>query len=214
MQRGRWAATIALAALMGCGPASVGGRVDGAPVGGARDAVWDEVEIDLGPLGEWSYTTVLVSDIPDSCTVLEELGEAFEFSCEERCEEYLEVVERYRLHKDSYYTLSLEIDTTDGFEGIFPHDDNVGEGEFKATFTRWDVAVLSDPEACEEACREGELFESDSELANSGELELGGIDRDELRGRFGLEFDGDDGLRGSFRAYSCDLTGSWDDWLF
>jgi hypothetical protein len=198
-----------LLVAVGCGPASLGGVVDGERVGGARDAVWDDVELDFGPFGEWSATTVLVTDIPNSCEVLDDMADAFEFDCEERCEEYLDVLERHNLGQDSYFALSIYADTSDGAEGSFGHDDEVGEGEFDASFVRWDVSVIADPAACEEACEEGELLESESEEVDGGELELAGFDGDILSGRFTVEFGGDEGVQGSFHAASCDLGDVW-----
>jgi hypothetical protein len=194
----------------GCGPASLGGLVDGERVGGARDAVWDEVEVDWGPFGEWSATTVLVTDIPNTCEVLDAMADAYEFDCEERCEEYLEVLETHHLGQERYFMLSIYADTSDGAEGSFSQDEEVGEGEFNASFASWDVSVIADPDACEEACEEGELLEDESEEdTDGGELELGGFDGDILSGRFIVEFEGDEGVEGSFHAESCDLGEVW-----
>lgn len=200
----------ALLFAMGCDRASIGGSIDGERVGGARDAIWDELTLDLGVLGEWTSTVVMVSDLPESCELLEAMDDAFAFGCEERCDEYLEVFDAFDLRADSYFILTLYANTSESIEGEFTFDDQPEEGEFNGSFATWDTTALRDPDLCEEACKEGELLEANTEVIEDGALDLSSLDKDdELRGRFELDFGGDDSLGGGFAARSCSLAEDW-----
>lgn len=203
-----WLRLALLCGAAACGPAGISGSIDGERISGARDAVWDDAELDLGPIGEWETTTVLVSNLPSLCEVLDELSDA-DGDCEERCDRYLEIADEFDLNLDRYYILSVYANTSEGDDGEFEHDGDLGEGEFDADFSIYDATYFQDLDACEEACKDNEIFDPDGEDADDGELDLGGVEDDFLRGQFDIEFGGGDRLQGSFRASQCDLN----DWL-
>jgi hypothetical protein len=201
-----------LVVLAACSPASVRGQVDGEGVGGARDAIWDELSIDLGPLGEYSVTAVILTDFPEACAVFEGFYEdAFQLSCDDVCDEYLELAQTYDLDREAYWSLSLSINTSDGFEGTFDFDRELGDDEFVADYSAWDATPLQDAGVCEDTCEDGDLLDPDTDEGEDGTLELEGIDdEDVLRGQFETSFGGEDGLQGSFRATRCDMS----EWFF
>ncbi len=199
---------LLVTSLAACGPASVGGSVDGERVGGARDAFYDTLRLDFGPFGELEYLVVMVTDFDEGCAVFEEFFDIVEFSCDDLCDEYVDVAEQYRLDARQW-SLALVVNTSDGIDGAFDLDDELGDGEFTASFTSWDTAPLRDPTTCEEACEDGELLDSDVDQGEGGTLELA-EDEDRIKGRFELELGGDDRLDGSFTATECDMA----DWLF
>lgn len=195
--------TLGWLLLPGCGPAAVGGTVDGEEVGGARDAIYDRIA--FGPL---EYTIVVVSDYRDSCEVTDAFLDAFAFDCEERCEEYVAIVDAYDLDHDSYWNLSFTLNTSDLQEGVFDHDEGLADEEFVASFVRWDATPMRDVAACEEACEEGELLVGDEELAEGGTVEIVDVDESSIEGTFEVALGGADGLEGRFLAEPCDLE-SW-----
>lgn len=192
-----------LCLVAACGPAHLGGTVDGEPVGGARDAFYDSLSVDLGPLS-YDAHVVVITNFADGCEVFEEFTETFEPNCEERCEAYLEIAETYHLRGESLWSATLYANTSDGVDAEFDLDPAVGDGEFSASFAIWDGEPLQDVDACEEACKDNELLESDVEDGEDGVLTL--EEGDELlRGRFEVDFGGDDAVSGSFAARPCDM---------
>ena len=198
-----------LLALAACGPASVSGSVDGERVGGARDAFYDELVIDLGPLGEFTFVAVFVSDIPDACQVFEEVFETIEPVCDDRCDEYIDIADTFGLGHDEYWALAMVFSADGSIDGEYDYDADLSEDEFTAAISRYDTSVLQDAGTCEDACEDGELLLPDDEDGNSGVAELE-RDGDELKGSFDIDLGGDDRLKGSFRATECDIT----DWFF
>lgn len=198
---------LVLLSLVGCGPASLHGTIDGERVGGARDAFYDTVGVDLGPLGEYELLVVMLTDFADGCEVIEAFAEANEPSCEERCEEILGISEDFRLGGDRFWGTTFSVNTSDGIDGRFEHDGDLGEGEFTSSFSLWDGEPLRDADACEDACEDGELLVADVENGEDGELELE-QDGDVIVGRFDVSYGGDEGMKGSFVAQPCDM-GEW-----
>jgi hypothetical protein len=199
---------LSLALLAGCSPVRVGGQIDGEGIGGARDAIWDTLSVELGPLS-YEVTTIVVTDFPDACATYRAFFEAArsEFGCEDVCEEYVGVAEERGLTRDAYWATLLVVNTSDGRSGTFDLDADLQQGEFEATFNGYDGAPLQEPAACEDTCEDGELLVPDTEAGEDGELELE-ADGDLLRGQFTLSFGGDDGLDGRFVAEPCDM-GEW-----
>ena len=196
---------------VGCGPVSIDGEVDGQSVGGARDAIWDEFEVDLGPLGSYQYTAVILTDVHDACEVTDAFAEALreESDCESLCEVYLDTVEQWELSTEGYWTLSLFANTSDDEAGEFAFDPLAEAGEFDATFSRIDSSDLVGQSECEDACEDRELLESSEDDGEDGTLELEAAEGEELSGTFTVEFGGADLLEGDFTATRCDMT----DWF-
>jgi hypothetical protein len=194
--------------LAACGPASVGGRVDGERVGGARDAFYDRLSLDFGPFGELEYLVVMLTDFDEGCAVFEEFFDIVEFSCDDLCDDYVAVADEYRLD-DRQWSLAFVVNTSDGVDGAFDLDGRLGDGEFTASFSSWDTGPLRDPGTCEAACEDEDLLDSDVDTGEDGTLELE-QDGDRLGGRFALDLGGEDRLEGSFTATECDMA----DWLF
>lgn len=204
----RHALLVSLSSLfVACGPAHLGGSIDGDGVGGARDAFYDTVGVDLGPLGEYELLIVLVTDFADGCEVFEEISNTLEPACDERCDDYLDIAETYHLRSDRFWSTTFSVNTSDGVDRTFDYDTDLGDGEFTTSFSGWDGAPLQDAAACEEACEDGDLLAPEVDDGDDGELELE-EDGDLIRGRFDVSFGGDDGLSGSFAAHPCDM-GDW-----
>jgi hypothetical protein len=206
--------TLVAALVCGCGPASLSGEVGGDRVGGARDAIYDTLSLDFGGLGELELAFVFLTDFPEACDVIDAYSDAFEFDCEERCEEILSVSERYGLDAESYWSFSMTVNVTDGDEGEFDYEEDsqaIEDGEFgAAVFSAWDAVQLQDAAECEAACAEGELFAPSDTAGEDGTLELTGTEDDVMSGRFEVDLGGDEGVSGSFDARPCDT----EDWIF
>lgn len=198
-----------LGILGGCDGATVNGTVDAKEVGGARDAIWDEFEIDLPFVGSISFTQIWISDFSDSCEVVHALADADDDadSCEELCAGYLQVVDDFHLDPEDHWSLYLSANTSDGAVGDFDYADLPDVDEFSAAFTFLRGGDLVDSSTCEAACEDGDLLAepSDTELGEDGLLTLDEVDDGDLPGEFRIEFGGADVLEGSFHAEPCDL---------
>lgn len=199
---------ILLATLFACAPVRVGGIVDGEPVRGASDAIFDTVDVDYGWFGSWRGTIVLLTEFPDACEVYEALYDVEPTSCDDLCEEYIEVVEAHGLRADHYWSTVIAINTASGEEGTFDLDQDLGDEEFALGLYDYDNVPLQGADACEEACKDEDLLVPDIEEGEDGELEIDRADHDVVQGRFEVEFGGDDRLDGAFSARPCDM----DDW--
>lgn len=201
--------TLLVLGLVACDANSIDGTVDGTEVGGARDAVWDEVEVEIPFAGSYSVTTVIMTDFPDSCAVFEGFSEAEDDAddCEELCEGYLAVVDEFGLDPEDHWSLSFLINTSENGTGDFDFADIPEEDEFSGYFTFVRGEDLLDQSACEDACEDGELLgdEDDFEAIEDGTVTLEEVEDGELPGSFAVEFGGTDLLEGSFRAEACDL---------
>jgi len=204
----RWLGWL-LVGLAACDDVSVEGTVDGEEVGGARDAIYDILDLEVPFVGDIEFTVVVLSDTEDFCEVTQAFADADEDAedCEELCTAYLQVVEDFDLDPESFWTLMLSVNTSDAAEGAFDFEELVAEeGEFTASFSRFDASDLSDQSLCESACEDIELLEAEVEVPESGTTELEAVSDEELPGTFTLEFDGGDALEGSFEADRCDLS--------
>lgn len=195
-----------LLALTGCAN-SVRGEVDGRGVGLARQAWFDVYEYDLGWLGEYYYTAVLMSDVSDACDGLDALGDALsESSCEDRCEELAWVADEYTGWSEHWSLLmGAVVEGRDNIVGSYNYTNGVEEDSFSASFTWFSLELAADPDLCEDTCEDGEdLLLSDSEQGEDGELLIESYESDRLIGEFELDLGGADLLVGSFDAAPCD----------
>lgn len=198
--------------LVGCGPASVSGMVDGDRIGGAVDAIYDTLEVNLGPFGEVNVMLVILSNIPDSCQVFEDFYENVEPTCEDRCDGYMETAEDYLGGKE-YWALNLSLVSNGSFEDTYDYEEGqLEDEEFQLSFFKYDAEPLYDEDACIDACEDLDLLEPDTENGNDGDLEILEEDGDLVRGRFEVDMGGDEGLRGSFTATECNMV-DWLPWL-
>lgn len=195
-----------LALLAGCSDDKVGGTVDGEPVSGAKDAIFDRVEV-LGV----DVAVVWITDTPDSCAAFEDALSARSLRCDDTCEELGEAAEAWFTGED-FWTLNALVRVDGDLPGTYDHDNDTlpSEGRFTASYARWDTALWADYDASLDECQELDaLTEADLTPAEDGELEVTEADDDTLRGTFSFEFDDDDALSGRFEATRCDMA----DWL-
>lgn len=204
MPRKSWFVLLLAAA---CSPVGVSGSIDGARVGGARDAIYDTVGVDIPFLGDIEVTIVILTDFPDACATFESFYDEAIGTCDDVCEEYTQLQQELHLNQEGYWSTVLTVNTSDGTDGTFTFDTNPDDGEFAAGYNAYDAVPLRDAGDCEDACDDGELLVPDSEGAEEGELEMAAKD-DRLTGKFDVNFGGEDGLRGSFSAAPCDM-GDW-----
>ena len=200
-------------ALSACGPASVTGVVDGERIGGARDAIFDTVELDFGFLGEVNILVVILSDIPNSCEVYEEFFETIEPDCEERCDDYEKIAQDY-LGAKEYWQINLTAVNRGSFEDDYDYEEGQLENdEFQLNFLRYDAEPLYDTKACEDECLDGDLLVGDQETGNGGELEITEYDsKDFVKGKFQVDMGGDEDVQGAFTADYCNMS-EWLPWL-
>lgn len=197
---------FALAATaVGCGPARVGGSIDGDHVGGARDAIYDRVSVDLGFLGDYEVTILILTDFPDACATYESFYDDAIDTCDNVCESYTVLAEELHLNQESYWSTVITVNTSDGTDGEFDYDADIGEGEFAAGFFAYDAVPLRDAGDCEDTCNDGELLVPDIDDGESGELELTEHD-DQITGKFDVAFGGEDRVGGTFNASPCDMS--------
>ncbi|MBX2802237.1 MAG: hypothetical protein KTR31_31435 [Myxococcales bacterium] len=193
-------------ALAGCG--SVTGTVDGQPVSGARDALFDRLTLELPFLGRLEATVVMVTDFDASCEVLDGFLSPDLRTCDDLCEDYLQLADTYGFPDDEAWALTFVVNTSDS-DTAFALDSDLAAGDFTAAFRRWDATGLADAAACEAACEAGELLPSDGEDAQTGQLELTTSSDTLVEGSFDLGLGGADEISGRFEATPCDLT----DWI-
>ncbi len=208
MRRTGW---IPLAlALAACGPARVGGVVDGDRVGGARTAIFDTIEL----FGSDTVVVVL-SDVPDGCNAFEDIYDALltNADCDDVCDDLERPAKEY-LGRKTYWTATITSFTTGSVEDDYDYEDGpLGDEEFNLSFSWYDAGPLYDPGDCEDTCDDGDLLDPDTEHGNSGDLEIVEYDsRDVVRGRFEVNMGGGEELRGSFTAEYCDMS-DWFPWF-
>jgi hypothetical protein len=186
--------------------------VDGDRVGGASDAFYETIEVDLGGLVQFNWLIIMITDFGEGCDVFEEIFETVESNCDDLCDEYVDIAEAFKLQSRDYWTFTMiAVNDNDDFEGEFDYDDEPFEEEFTATFSTFDVAPLLDHGDCEDECEDLDLLESDDELGDRGDLEITHWDEgDTITGRYEVEFGGDEGVKGGFKAEHCNMK----DWLW
>jgi hypothetical protein len=196
--------------LTGCG-ASISGEVDGQTVSGAREAIFDEISIDLGPLGDFRTFVVMVTDLKDSCRVYDDIIGNVTTSCADQCSEWGRIADE-DLGANAYYNVSLRLTADpDRVPGDYGHVAGLpGEDEFAADFTRYDVSALYDEAGCVETCEAGNpVIEQNPEDSSGGSLTIDDyVDGDQLKGSFELAF-GAESLTGSFKAERCNAMTAW-----
>src|SRR5690349_20691916 len=101
--------------LAACGPNHLGGQIDGDGVGGARSAIYDTLKVEFGPI-KYEAMVVIVTDFADACEVYEDIAEAFQPTCDDLCEEYIEIADERNLHADRYWSTTFTINTSEGVD--------------------------------------------------------------------------------------------------
>jgi hypothetical protein len=206
---------LAVVVLGACSSNTISGTIDGESVSSARSAIFDEVELDLGILGEYRVFQLLVTDIPDACAFYDRLTLVEpSLDCDATCIEYAGIADEY-LGADDYYTLSMNIRSDVLVEDTYDYDAGVdGNDTFSASYTAYDVAVISDANLCEDACEEADpLLGQDADAGQSGLVELTHrVEYAQLVGSYEVGFGGEDTVKGKFDAEFCDM-GDWIWWL-
>ncbi len=206
-------ATLSLLAIgTACDGNSFRGSFDGEPVGTARDAIFDEVEVEIPLFGTYRAVVVLITGASDACETIQEFNDVSMWNCDEACED-LTVFANEQLGQDTYWNLWLTLRADGATEGDYTLDTSFGDGDFLATGERWDASNLYDTTTCEAACQDGDAISTDSEAGESGTLTVSSYAENEaVKGSYEVNFGGGDVLSGRFNASPCDL-GSWIWWL-
>ena len=204
----RAAVGLGALALAGCGDGiSVQGTVDGQEVMGARDAFYDSVEffgIDV--------TVVGIADFESSCEVFEGLLDNEETQCDERCEDYIALLEERPIPEDEAFSIILVANVGVGAVGSYDFANQaLNEDTFDGSYSVYDTSPLATLEACIETCEDDgafELLDTDTTDATGGSLEILSETTESLKGEFSLQLDGD-ALEGTFDATPCEIS----DWV-
>lgn len=196
-------------AMAACGPVSGGGVVNGDRIGGARSAIFDQLDVDI--LGfEYQETLVTVTDLPDACHLTEDLIDVVSDGgdCDDLCDGYTDVAEEYHLTPRQYWSVTLSANTTDDEEGEFTFDRDLEEGDFVGDLSWLDGETLFDRDRCESVC-EDEDWNDEGEDGEDGELDIASNDGDQLQADVSVDFGGDDHVDLHFTAERCDMS----DWF-
>ena len=210
-----WCAAVVASVVLGlvlgtgCGPTKVSGKVDGSGVGGPKSAIYDTIEITLGPLGTHISGLVIITDFADACNVYEDFFDTIEPVCEDRCNAYMRFADDY-LGRDEYWSLTFHFEADGDIVDNFDFNSVPFSDEFSAGFGRWDTSTLGDLDACISACTDNELLEFESDDADNGSFAIESEAGEVITGIFDLGFGGEDALEGTFEAQRCDM---WD-WIF
>jgi len=195
----------AVAMTTGC-VNTMGGKVDGDQVGPARDAIFDQSEIDV-----FGYTRtviyLVITGVPDACEVWDEFDDIEFDECDDYCEDLNAVATEY-LHHNEYWNLSVYLFAEDEVEIEYDQGDWLGEDEFTANLDLMDVTLIRDVDECEEECEDGDdIIAGEGEDAEDGNVIVDKFDsKDEIKGTYEIEFDSDDEVvSGNFKATHCDL---------
>jgi hypothetical protein len=192
--------------LAGCSGDKAAGTIGGERVSGAKDAIFDRVEL-LGV----EVIVLWITDTADSCEAFEDVLTARTIRCEDTCEELGEAAETW-FPGDDFWTLNTTIHASSELAGEYSHEDDVvpAEGKFAASYASWSSALWGDFDACVDECRELDpLTEADLTPATDGVLEISEGDDQNLSGTFDFAFDGEDQLSGRFTATRCSMF----DWV-
>jgi len=197
---------FALAMLVGCSGDKATGTINGEPVSGAKDAIFDRVEV-LGV----EVLVLWITDTADSCQAFEDVLSARTIRCEDTCEELGEAADAW-FSGDDFWTINTTIHAASELASEYTHEDDVipTEGKFAASYAKWTASLWGDYDACIDECRELDpLTEAELTVAQDGVFEITDGDDENLSGTFDIGFGGDDQLSGRFTATRCSMV----DWV-
>lgn len=195
---------LGLAALTAC-TNTMTGKVDGEPVDQARSAVFDEVTYEVPFLGDVRFMLLYITSMDDACEVFHAIADNTPLGCDDTCDEYTELASEY-LGRDEYWNLTMAIHIEDETVREFYYDPELGDDEFRARIERWDVSLLYDRPACEDACEDGEsVFGAENDDGEGGNLAITAYDSERVEGEYLVDFGGEDSVSGRFAATWCDL---------
>ena len=199
--------------LMGCGQVSFRGDVGDTNMGKVRSVGFDTVQMELPVWGQVNWMVLVFSDAQDACEAVPGFGGLnLPADCSERCDAYVDLLDRSGIRKDESWGLTVALNAIqEGFETTFPYNSDFVEGSFVGDLEAWQLSYIEDPVGCEEACLDGVGVPADYTAVSGGEVEITRHDPDELlKGKLDLAF-GLDQVRGSFHAQPCDLS-AWNWW--
>ncbi|MFT7521023.1 MAG: hypothetical protein ACI9MC_003174 [Kiritimatiellia bacterium] len=200
-------------ALAACNGANISGEVQGEPVRGARNAIFDQADVNIPLIGSQKWLLLIVTDLPDACRVYTELADNVEFTCEESCEDLGRIAQQ-DLGADDYWTLNLTIIADPArVDGTFTQASVPGSNQFSGTFTRWQTAHLYDEATCLQTCQDKGALPSDTTSVGGGTTLVDKYEsNDTLNGSFDLVLDGDT-IDGSFSAKPCPQLSDYVLWF-
>jgi len=205
-----WALTLL---LVGCGEVSLRGEVGETNLGKVRSVGFDTVRMDLPVWGEVNWLVVVLSDAEDACEAVPGFeGLDLPAGCEDRCDAYVDLLDRSGVQKDHAWGLTLAFNAIqEGFETTFAYNSDFVQGSFVGDLAAWQLAYIEDPVGCVEACVDGVGVPTEHTSVSGGQVEITRHDPDELlKAKVDLAF-GLDQVQGLFRAQPCDLA-AWDWW--
>ncbi len=197
---------------LGAGCANtINGSIDGERVGTARDAIYDEVEVDVPFLGSMHLVYVTVTTVPNACEAYDEMMDIDWNGCDDYCDDLYDFATRY-LGLDQYWNLTMALWPGGSVETEYDYGNDVDD-EFTATISRWSVANLYDPAACEDECEDGdEPAPTENDDGEDGFIDIAKYEEKEMvKGSYEIDFGGSDVLKGNFNATYCDMgLDNWD----
>jgi hypothetical protein len=202
----RIAPLLALALASGCSPVSLSGNVIGTGVGNARTAVFDSVSYDVFGF-TFEGIVLLMSDIPDSCEVIDDFTNVRPNDCVDQCADLGSIGDEY-LGRDEYWWSVAVMNPYDDDTGVYAFDDSIDDaGDFTSSFSALDMADIYNTDACEEICRaDDEPIQSDDRDVTGGTVTIDTFENNaEMKGSVDLSFPGDETISGKFKAEHCDL---------
>ena len=205
--------SLSLLLLVGCGEVSFRGDVGETNLSQVRSVGFDTVRMELPVWGEVHWMVLVFSDAQDACEAVPGFGGLnLPTECEDRCDAYVDLLDRSGIRKDESWGLTLTLNAIqEGFETTFPYNADFVDGSFVGDLEAWQLSYIEDPVGCVEACMDGVGVPAEYTAVSGGEVEITRHDPEELlKGKVDLAF-GLDQVQGSFRAQPCDLS-AWNWW--
>ena len=160
--------------LVGCGEVSFRGDVGDTRMSQVRSVGFDTVQMELPIWGEVDWMVLVFSDADDACEAVPGFGGLnLPAACEERCDAYVDLLDRSGIRKDESWGLTLAFNSIqEGFETTFSYNADFIDGSFVGDLEAWQLSYIEDPVGCVEACMDGVGVPAEYTPVSGGEVEI------------------------------------------